>query len=205
MPDYTKSQVWYAIQQFGRYRTRRCQEIAREDAEDRISGAHFIAMGLRETGLRNIRGGIIWDSNTNRWVKQPDYRKQDVGWLQISQIYHEDALKAMVGVTEGTWAPTINGKTAADKGCVPRFTDSLRYTVDELHEAQAYGEDHGVEERHLARFAVAAHNAGIGGALSGYARGNVDLYTTGKDYSAWVLRHIKIVREVLREHTSYKV
>lgn len=204
MANYTQTQVNQAILNFGKYRTLKAQTEANSDG-DGVGGGHLIAIGLRETGLRNIRGGVVWNEAEKKWIKQPDYHQQDVGWLQISQKYHEAALKLMPGVREGTWAPLLDGKTAADPGCCPRFTDALRYTIDEMHEAIAYADDHGVNEEDLPRFAIAAHNAGIGGALSGYKRGNVDMYTTGKDYSAWVLYHTKLVRVFLKEHPSYKV
>lgn len=201
---FSQQQVDAAIQHFGRYRTRRCQELANEGPPDGISGAHLIAMGLRETGLKNVRGGVIRDS-TGMWIKQPDYRQQDVGWVQISQKYHEEALSRMVGVAEGTWSPVLSGKTAASPKCCPRFTDSLRYTLDEMHESQQFADDFSVPDNMLAQFAVAAHNAGAGGALSGYRKGNMDLYTTGGDYSVWVYAHVKKVRDFFKRNPKYKV
>jgi soluble lytic murein transglycosylase-like protein len=53
-------------------------------------------------------------------------------------------------------------------------------------------------------FAVAAYNAGIGGALQGHAIGDVDRFTTGRDYSAWVMRHRIVVQHWLDAHPAWK-
>lgn len=112
----------------------------------------------------------------------------------------------MPAVKEGTWGPVIDdGNTAYSFGYAPRFEQSLWFTLDNMHEAQAYAEDHGVPESELGRFAVAAHNGGIGGALQGWREGDVDKYTAGGDYSAWVARHATKIRAWLRDHPAWLV
>jgi hypothetical protein len=54
------------------------------------------------------------------------------------------------------------------------------------------------------RSPVAAYNAGNGGALQGFQTGDVDRYTTGRDYSAWVLRHRLVVQHWLDAHPTWK-
>ena len=55
------------------------------------------------------------------------------------------------------------------------------------HSSYEFALEHNVKPQELLPFAVAAHNAGNGGALRGYQEGDVDKYTTGGDYSADVL------------------
>jgi hypothetical protein len=160
-----------AIRRLGHYRAVRAQELAEQDG---IPGSYLLALGLRETGLKNIRGGGTLAGNT--WTPA------------TAPINQDDALHMMPAVKAGTWGPVVKGKNAADPGFVPRYTDSLRFTLAHMQAAMTYGAENGVRERDLLRFAVAAHNAGAGGALKGYKEGNVDKYTTHGDYSAWVLQ-----------------
>lgn len=195
MVKWTQPQVETALRNLGRYRCQRAQELANVGLADAISGAHLLALGLRETGLKNIRGGII--RRDGQWVEQPDFREQDVGFTQISEMYHLAALRAMPGVKEGTWGPVVEGKSAADDGYCMRFTDAVRYTIDEMHEAIAFAEERHVNPDSSVRFAIAAHNAGEGGAFAGYKAKDIDKYTTGGDYSRWVLAHVPLIRSGL--------
>lgn len=189
------------MRELGHYRVVRAQEIAEE--EYGIPGSYLLALGLRETGDRNIRGGGTFDEN-NKWIPATDPKQQDVGWLQISQHWHEANLRHMPGVKEGTWGPVVKDKTAASPGYVPRYTDSLRYTLDEFEAAEEYARANGVPENQQLRFAIAAHNAGKGGAMSGWREGNVDKYTTHGDYSAWVIEAQKKVENFLNRHPNWK-
>jgi hypothetical protein len=202
MADFTQTQVANALANLGNYRVKRVQEVASQGWNDGISGSTLLALGLRETALTNIQGGLIKDAD-GKWIPQPDPNKMDVGVFQISRIFHMVALKAMPGVKNGTWGPVVEGKTAGDGGFVPRFEESLQYTVQGLRDAQAYAEDHGVKAADLPRFSVAAHNAGWGGALRGYREGNVDKYTTGGDYSGWVFRHRTLINQWLKAHPNW--
>ena len=49
----------------------------------------------------------------------------------------------------------------------------------------------------MLRFAVAAYNAGAGGALQGFRAGNVDGATTGRDYAKDVLGRKAAVGRIL--------
>jgi hypothetical protein len=129
----------------------------------------------------------------------------DVGIFQISRLHHPTQLARMVGVANGTWGPVVAGKFASMAGFVPRFEESLQFTLREMHESMAYASSKGVPDSQLARFAVAAHNAGAGGALSGYRAGNIDKYTALGDYSEWVLETRTIVNKWLADHPNWKV
>lgn len=195
MADYTSAQIDQAMRNLGNYRVRRVQALG-----GRL-GTYILALGLRETGLRNIEGGAKWDPVKGKWV--PSY--DDTGWTQISRIYHKPELQQMPGVKSGTWTPLVAGKTAADLGYVPRFSDAANYTIREMNNAIAYAKSKGIPaDGSQTRFAVAAHNAGIGGAWDGYKSGNVDKNTAMGDYSAWVMRHEKLIAKWLDSHPNWK-
>lgn len=197
--NLTQTQVGEALRRLGNYRVRRTQTVALEGAPDGISGSLVLALGLRETRLRNVNGGARLERGV--WVPSKD----DRGVFQIASKYHAAELARMPGVAEGTWAPVIAGKSPADERYCPRFEDSLRFTLAAMHEAQALAEDHDVPVDERARFAVAAHNAGAGGALEGWLNGDVDENTTHGDYSAWVGHHAGIIRAWLREHDGWRI
>lgn len=194
MADYTMDQIDYALRQLGHYRVVRAQERVYQNPYG-IRARHLLALGLRETGLRNIcGGGSVVDG---KWVPA----KTDRGWLQISDKYHADFLKNTPGCPEGQWRP-LAGHTAYEPTFVPRYTDSLDYTVDNMGNAIEYGKKHGVST--LIRFAITAHNAGIGGAMDGYRAGDIDKYTTHGDYSAWVIRHSALIKDWISAHPYWQ-
>lgn len=203
----SQDDVGRAIAHAGHYRTVQAQRVALEGAPDGISGALLLSLGLRETWLVNEQGGAKRDPATGKWVSlgPGDADLMDVGALQISRQHHLSELRRLPAVKNHTWGPVIPGKTPADYGYVPRWTDALRFTLTEMHEAIAYAEDSGVHSGDLIRFAVAAHNAGKGGALSGYRAGDVDKYTALGDYSKWVLEARTEVNRWLAQHPNWRV
>lgn len=196
----TPKQIDDALRRLGHYRVVRAQEQA-ELLPGIVGGWVILALGMRETWGRNIEGGAKLENG--RWVAETDPLRMDVGWLQISRRYHLAALRGMPAVKVGTWSTDVPGKTAADGGCVPRFTHALRFTVAEMERAIVYGRDHGVKESELRAFAVAAHNAGMGGALRGYQAGNVDQQTAGGDYSRWVMDARKKIGDWIKLHPTW--
>ena len=201
----TESEVAAAFKRAGQYRIQRAYELAGVGAPDGISGSLILALGLRETGLRNIEGGAKWDPVRNRWVGlgPEDAHIMDVGALQIARRWNPAVLKALPAVKVGTWAPVVPGKTPYDLGYAPRWTDSLRVAIRELQEGADFARDNGITGDDAIRFAVAAYNAGQGGALSGYRAGNVDKYTAMGDYSAWVLATRTVVNHWLGKHPNW--
>lgn len=202
MNDLTETQVYHALASLGNYRVRRVQTVCNEGKPDGISGSLFLALGLRETFLQNIEGGAKLDKATGKWVAQDNPELMDVGVFQISRKYHIHDLALMLGVPNGTWGPVTSTKTAADSGFVPRFEESLQFTLREFHENMALLENP-VPARHLVQVAVAAHNAGVEGARKGYTMGDIDINTAGGDYSEWVLRHRTMVNHWLGQHPSW--
>lgn len=201
----TESQVDRALARLGNYRVRRAQIVANAGAPDGISGALLLALGLRETNGVNEEGGAKWDSALNKWVEQDDPKLMDVGIFQISRLHHPSQLAQMVGVANKTWGPVVAGKNASMAGYVPRFEESLQFTLRELHENMAYGSSKGVPDDQIVRFGVAAHNAGAGGALSGYRAGDIDKYTALGDYSRWVIETRTLVNKWLAAHPNWRV
>lgn len=201
MEQMTASAVGVALTRLGNYRVKHAGEL----------GAHYgvpqevlLALGLRETSLKNIEGGAKWDDARGMWVKQTDPKLMDVGIFQISRHYHAGELAKMPGVRVGTWSPIVKGKTANDGGFVPRYEESSVFTCKEFVTTMGYAARNGVPSAQRLRFAVAAHNTGSGGALAGWRKGNVDLSTAGGDYSAWVLLHSVKIKSWLDAHPNWK-
>lgn len=206
MTPATDAQIAEALKRLGNYRVRRAQTVALMGEPDGIAGSHLLALGLRETGLRNVEGGAKLVGG--KWValnpKDPDEAKlMDVGWTQISRRYHPEALRRMPAVKSGTWTPLRPGTTPLDGGCVPRFEDALQFTIRAMQSNASYAEGRGYREP--VRFSIAAHNGGRGGAQTGYSRGDVDRFTTGGDYSEWVLDAKSRIDRWLRAHSGWRV
>lgn len=200
----TYEQVADSLRHLDHYRVVRAQELAEEAAIPGIDGALVIALGLRETWGRNIEGGAMKNpTSPPEWIAEIDPTKMDVGWLQISRRFHAESLSKMVAVKTKTWSPVVEGKTANDAGFVPRFSDALRFTLKEMRIAVNYARDRSVKSTDQARFAVAAHNCGKSGAFKGYQESNLDKYTAGGDYSAWVLDAAKKVHIWLMHHENW--
>lgn len=197
----TQSQIGEALARLGNYRVKRAQQYCNL-VNDGIGGPLVLALGMRETWGRNIQGGAKMVAG--KWVPldpKLDGMKMDVGWTQINRGYHYVSLLKMPAVANGTWGPVVEGKNPVNSGYVPRFEEALAFTVTEMREAMAYAHDHHVENAE--RFAVAAHNAGSGGALRGYQDGNVDKFTAGGDYSAWVMAAKAEVKTWLTAHPNW--
>jgi hypothetical protein len=185
-PDLSYEHVAGALRRLGQFRVQTADEVGAAEA-DGISGALLLSLGLRESGLRNVNN----QANT------------DHGCFQISEVYHGPWLRSQPGCPVGYWRP-VAGHTAIEDGYCPRYTPALLYALDILHDGIAFAKAKAVPEQDRIPFAIASYNAGAGGALSGYRAGDCDKYTTGGDYSVWVLRHRSLVQRFLREHPGWK-
>jgi len=199
--DLSYDEVGNCLRKCGYYRVRRAQTVCNSGPPDGISGATMLALGMRETRLKNVNGGARWDSSSGTWVQT----KTDKGVFQIASEYHMADLRRMLGVDEGTWGPVVEQATALDDNYCPRYEESLQFTLMLMHEHQAFAMDSGISEDELGRFAVVAHNAGLGGALRGYREGEPDRYTAYQNYSQWVLRHRTIINRWLNDHLKWRV
>ena len=197
MADLTQSQVGAALKNLGNFRVITAQVIAMEGEPDLISGALLLSLGLRESHLRNVENEA----------------QTDKGVVQITRLYHAAWLRSQPGCKAGSfttdpsksdeWRIAPGSHTALEDGYVPRFTPAVIYACDMLKDA-IYAAPKNLEGEDLIRFAIASYNAGQGGAKKGLAEGDVDKYTTGKDYSAWVIRHRSLVHRWLRDHPNWK-
>lgn len=200
-----------SLANLGHYRVTHTQEVAAQGQPDGISGALILALTLRETWGKNIEGGAKADPNRpGRWIaldpnNPDDAHKMDVGAFQINRGYHKEALQKFPGVKTNTWGPVVPGKTPYDPGFVPRFEEQLQFTLKEFRDAIAFARSHGVPADERVRFALAAHNAGKGGALRGWQEGDVDKYTALGNYSADILRKRSEVNTWLNAHPNWKV
>lgn len=199
----TQAQVDNAIRNNLRQRERvhKVVDMCAERGRIKITPQLTLALGLRETWLRNILGGA--QLVDGRWVPETDPTLMDAGFLQISKKWHADELKQMEAVRSGTWQPVIDGANAFQAGMVPTFRIAVPFVLDELAASLDYAREHGVPDAERQRFAVAAHNAGKGGALDGWRRGDVDRFTASGDYSAWVLDAAGKVKVFLDAHPSW--
>jgi hypothetical protein len=154
-----------------------------------------MALGLRETGLRNIRGGAVLING----VWEPS--DTDEGWLQITNTVTSNAewLAKQPGCPNGSWKPDMPGFNSGKVNALttdhnPTLTAALGYTLGQItsERRQAYSVVH---PSGVLRFVIAAHNAGFEGALEGYRAGNVDENTTLGNYSAWVLANAPAIAE----------
>lgn len=161
-----------ALKLFGK---RRINKVKRE-ARGRISTNTLLAIGLRETWLRNIAG----DYGHGRGV------------FQIDDRWHESWLAKTPGCDSGSYI--VRYRSALPAGRVPTLRRGCRRAVSVLIANLRYAENAGIPHIEQVRFAIAAYNAGPGFALKGWREGNVDKYTAGGDYSQDVLRRRAIVR-----------
>lgn len=181
--DFSQKTVDKALKNLGQYRVKVAQELAAAGDPDGISGALLLSLGLRESQLQNI----VNAAGTDR------------GCFQITQVYHGIWLRGEPGCPEGEWKP-VDRENALHERYVPRFTPACAYALGMLQENLAYarGRDNPLS------YAIAAYNAGRGGAEKGYKEGNVDKYTSGGDYSDWVLRHRPKVNKFLKAHPNWR-
>jgi hypothetical protein len=180
--NITKAQLEAELDAFGRHRIEIITELTHEGPPDRIGPALLLAMGSRETDLRNIVG----DSGHGR------------GWLQIDDRFHPEWLSTHRGCPSGSFKAKFN--SALPQGRVPTLTASTLFAVDLLRGNVKFALAHGVPKARALRFALAAYNAGPGGALTGFQAGKIDAKTTGGDYSADVLERKRVVGRFLKRH-----
>jgi hypothetical protein len=184
---FTQTQVDSALKALGAYRVRVAQEIALEGPADALSGALLLALGLRETGLRNVN----------------NLARTDHGCFQISELYHGSWLASQPGCREGEWVAQA-GRTAIEDNYCPRYTPGCQYALQILKDNYTYAVVKGVDADQRLAFSVAAYNAGVGGAMKGYREARIDAYTSLGDYSAWVLNARSQINRFLADHPSWR-
>lgn len=180
--NITERQLGQQLRALGTRRVDMVSDLAHEGENDGIGPSLLLALGSRETNMKNIVG----DGGHGR------------GWLQIDDRFHHDFLAKHRGCESGSWNPTR--PSAAPRGLVPSLTAATIYAIRLLRSNTDFARNHGVPEDTVLRFAVAAYNAGAGGALKGFRAGDVDRHTTGRDYARDVFgRKAAIARILERE------
>jgi len=180
--NITETQLAAQLDAFGEHRIEIVTELAHQGSPDAIGPALLLALGSRESFLRNIVG----DAGHGR------------GWLQIDDRFHRPFLSTHRGCDNGSWDPTH--PTALPRGRVPSLTAATLYAIELLHDNMKVARNNGVPAGQVLRFAVAAYNAGAGGALQGFRAGDVDRETTGEDFSRDVLSRKAAVGRYLQRH-----
>lgn len=164
-----------------------------------ISASTMLALGFRETGLKNVCGGAKW--NGTEWVQS----FTDRGWLQISDTIDREAkwLATQEGCTNGYWSPSEPPVNALTPMHCPRFSPALDFTKATMLDDMQFAAEANVPAGERLRFAVAEHNAGPTGALEGWRDGNIDKNTTGGDYSAYVLGTAPLIHNWIVAHPRW--
>lgn len=192
----TQQEVGDALAHLGNYRVLRVQEVLWPYHP--IPASVMLGIGFRETGLRNICGGAKLVNGV--WVQS----FSDRGWLQISDEFEAGFLKTAEGCREGQWGPTNPASKAIEPRHVPRFTPALNYVKQTMLNSMEFAHSEGVPDDELLRFAIAAHNAGDGGALAGFRDGDVDKNTAMADYSAYVLALQPAIHDWIAAHPNWQ-
>jgi Transglycosylase SLT domain len=134
-----------------------------------IETAYLLAIGSRESGLRNILG---------------DYRgglAHGVGILQID-VQHPIALHAR---DTGSWWPNPDPLIAFGAALLASNLKSVRALRPAFDDRQAH------------KCAASAYNCGLGNALAGSAKGDSDKFTTGGSYGRDVMDRMAIFQDLL--------
>lgn len=178
----TAQQLEDQLEAFGRAKIEIVAELAHEGPADGIGPALMLALGSRETDLRNIVG----DGGHGR------------GWLQIDDRFHHMWLSNHRGCESGSFKAKF--ASALPIGRVPTLTASTMFATALLRANAQFAQQHGVPKEQSMRFAIAAYNAGPGGALKGFKAGNVDGETAHRDYSKDVLERKAVVARFLKRN-----
>lgn len=182
---------------FKRWRTERVLEIFAAGEPDRLHGTLALAIGSRESNLRNIVGGGFFDEY-EAWHTTG----VDRGCWQINEVYHAAWLKSVPGCISGEWAEAYTTQMggAFPRGRVPGLTHACKKVRSILRYNVTYAASQGVPEADLVRVAVAGYNGGVGSAVRAYKdHGDPDRVTTGKDYSKDVLVRQRAIRKWLSQ------
>lgn len=193
----TPAEINDALAHLGNWRVLHTQEACYPYKP--IPASVMLALGFRESGLKNICGGAVLQNGV--WVQS----YTDRGWLQISATIDREAkwLAKQEGCGNGYWSPASPPVNALTEMHVPRFSPALDFTKATMLEDMAFAANANVPPADRLRFAVAAHNAGPTGALAGYREGDVDKHTAGGDYSAYVFATAPLIHDWIVGHPNW--
>ena len=131
----TEAQLAQQVKALGNRRLDMVSDLAHEGESDGIGAALLLALGSRETNMRNIAG----DGGHGR------------GWLQIDDRFHREFLATHRGCDSGSFTPTHD--SAAANGRVPTLTAGTIYAIGLLRANMRFARSNGVPEAKVLRFA----------------------------------------------------
>jgi hypothetical protein len=160
------------LHKFGAYRIEQTVQACEELPHSHVTPQLLLALFDRETLLQNIIGA----------------GDDDTGVAQLNRKVWHDLLKSSKGCPSGTWVPDSK-HTAADRGYCPQFKVSLRTAQYILIAHISDAGQNNIPWPDRLYVAVAAYNAGMGGAFRGWEEGHIDKYTAAPrhDYSKDVI------------------
>ena len=179
--NITETHLEAEVKHFGHHRrdTLRKALASLKAAEPRPALKYSLAIGSRETNLQNLVG----DGGHGRGVFQQDDR------------FQREFLAATRGCPSGSYRSTW--WSALPAGRVPTLTAGCKRMAAIIESNVDFAVRSGIPKGHRLRFAVAAYNAGAGGALRGWQEArDVDRHTAGLDYSQDVFERLAVVREM---------
>lgn len=109
------------------------------------------------------------------------------GVFQIDDRFHHD------------W---LDRHDAAGPGAVPPLAAAAELAAALLAGGLDVARKQALTDEAAVKFAAAAYNAGVGGALDGLRRGNPDLATTGRNYGADVVQRMRTFRALEKGQTA---
>ena len=165
------------LTRFGPARVAVLHKTLRAVQAPHVSPVLVLAIGSRESGLRNIVG----EDGHGRGVFQQDDRFQGA------------FLNSTRGCRPGTYVPAF--ASALPKGRVPTLAAGCRHLVETLEANVVLAIRWGIPNGHRLRFALAAYSAGPGGAMIGWRdHHDADRRTAGGDYSEDVMERAAALR-----------
>lgn len=189
----------YELKNFGRWRTERLLEIGDIGDPDLIHGTLLLAIGSRETNLRNIVGGGYFEEYEEVQSDGSTATKKrfvvtgiDRGVFQINAQFHPRWLDSVKGCDSGTYEEKYN--SALPPGRVPGLTSGAKKARDILRYNITYARSKNVPEDSVVRVAIAAYNCGNYLAVRAYEEGDPDKYTSLGNYSKDVLERQRAIR-----------
>jgi hypothetical protein len=180
---------------FRRWRATHVLNLAAEH-EDRIHGTLLLALGDRETSLRNIVGGGYFDED-DVWHTTG----VDRGLFQFNEEYHEAWLKSVPGCLSGEYAEgfSVEQGGAFPRGRVPGLSSGALHCIDVLNGNFRQVKMAGVPDEVIVEVGLCGYNAGIQRCIQAYKAGrDPNLLTTHGDYGKDVLVRQKAIRRWLK-------
>jgi hypothetical protein len=169
----------HQLSRFGPARIAVLHKTLRAIQAPHVSPVLVLAVGSRESGLRNIVGA----DGHGRGVFQQDDR------------FQQASLNNTRGCRQGSYVPAF--ASALPKGRVPTLAAGCRRLVETIEANVALAIRWGIPNGHRLRFALAAYSAGPGGAMIGWRdHHDADRRTEGGDYSEDIMERAGALRDM---------